>query len=151
MMDKETIERLYDLYGYGVRFDPFRSSITTQDLHEAVLVGHVRTLSYGSHKEGPYIEYEHEFQSLPALYQLGVPGGEEIEALLSTTDADLRDAIYFGDFLDLVYVDEEGDEYVIEGPGGLYIVPPTNLFLIETDAGEKFAIAGYLVDRWIKG
>lgn len=151
MKDKETIERLYRLYGYGVRFEPFRSGIDTADLHSARLLGHVLALSYGSHKEGKYAEYEHEFRSRPALYELGVDGGEEIEALLQTTDAELADAIYYGDFLDLVYEDAEGTELVIEGPGGLYIEPVTNLFLIETDAGEKFAIVGYRVDRWIKG
>ncbi len=151
MKDEALIQEFYDLYGYGVRFDPYPSSIDISDLSQARLIGYAVTLSYGSYKEGEYAEYEHAFISRPAVYELGVPDGEQIEALLNVTEADLQDVVYFGDFLECVVEDAEGTEMVIEGPGGLYVEPLTDLLLIETEDGGKFAIVGYRVDRWLKG
>jgi|GEM_PF-6769657 len=149
--DASFLQEFYDLYGYGVPFEPYPSIITTKDLAQARLIGHAVAISYGSHKEGEYAEYVHDFISRPAVYELGVPDGEQIEALLNVSETDLRDVVYFGDFLDLVFEDAEGAEVVIDGPGGLFVEPLTDLILIETDEGGKYAIVGYRVDRWVKG
>jgi len=147
---QEKLERVYEMFGYGKRFDPFPSEVTTEDLAEARLIGHARSLVYGSAKEGAWSEYEHEFIGRPAVYELGVEEGDQIEALLDVSEQALTKTVLLGDFIELTYEDEDGTLAIIEGPGYMLYEPETNTILLETEEGN-FAIVGFRIGRWIMG
>lgn len=150
MARRKNLEKIYREFGFGATFDPYPSGIDTADLASAVRLGTVIELVYGSDKEGQWTEYEHEYQSRPALYRLGAEDGEKIEALLDVAEDDLRDVVLLGQFIELTYEDDDEQIATIEEIGWLYYEPTSNLLLIETES-DKYAIAGFRVGRWLMG
>lgn len=150
MNKRKWLEKIYEKFGFGQKFSPYLSKIDTADLAEAIYLGHVVKLVYGSDKEGEWFEYEHEFQSRPALYQIGVPGGEAIEALLDVADENLRDVVLLGSFVELEYEADDGSRHLITDQGWIYFEPETGIMIIETPE-EKYAVTGWRIGRWIMG
>jgi len=149
-MSREAARQAYDNFGTDFGLDDWETEIDEEDLQHAELIGHVLELTYLSNKEGEPVEYTHKFTGLPALFELGVPDGAKIEVLESVPDP-IEWVAPIAVFLELVYRDPKGDEYVIDEQGVMYLEPETGVTIIETDDGQKFAFASSRVDDWYYG
>lgn len=147
---KETLEQIYKEFGFQARFEPYLSSIDTSDLADARYIGRVVQLVYASDKEGEWVEYEHDFVSRPAIYEIGTGGGERIESLLDIRPDDLADVVLLGEFVEAIIQRDDGALDKIGSPGWLYYEPHSGLLLVETDE-VNYAISGWRIGRWIMG